>query len=212
SLYRLDEYTDTFPFSITQTFSISSSDPTQVTMSSPFPVARQSISGVTSTYGQPSTHPKSQNLQSWNLTVEREIARGLVLEAGYAGSKGTHLTRRYDVNQQFREQALINLRPFPAFSSINIVADTSNSSYNAGLLTLRRNFNNQFFIRAAYTYAKSIDETSNTGGTIQYNFPTAQDSRNLKAERGRSDFDIGHSFAMSFVWTPKLTRNLALRD
>jgi hypothetical protein len=200
SLYRLDEYTDTFPFSITQTFSVSSTDPRLVTMSNPFPVSRQSISGVTSTYGQPSTEPKSQYLQSWNLTVERDLGRGTVLEIAYAGSKGTHLQRRYDVNQAYREQALRNLRPFPAFSSINITADSSNSIYNSGSLTLRRRFSRTFFIRAAYTYAKSIDETSNTGGTIQYNFPVAQDSRDLKAERGRSDFDIGHTFAASFVW------------
>src|SRR5262249_60926614 len=124
SLYRLDEYSDTFPYSITQTFSISSSDPTLVTLSKPFPVARQSVSGVTSTYGQPSTSPKSQYSQSWSLTVERELARGTVLEVAYAGSKGTHLQRRYDVNQAYREQALRNLRPFPAFSSINIISDS----------------------------------------------------------------------------------------
>jgi hypothetical protein len=68
------------------------------------------------------------------------------------------------------------------------------------------------FVRLSYTYAKSLDESSNTGGTIQYNFPTAQDSRNLRLERGRSDFDIGHSFAASFIWTPKLSSAALLRD
>ena len=55
-----------------------------------------------------------------------------------------------------------------------------------GSVTLRRRFNKQLFVRATYTYSKSIDESSNTGGTIAYNFPIAQDSRNLKGERGRS--------------------------
>jgi hypothetical protein len=146
------------------------------------------------------------------MTIEREIAHGTVLELAYAGSKGTHLERRYDVNQNYREFALRNLKPFPAFSSINIIADQSNSIYNSGSLTLRRRLSNQLFIRAAYTYAKSLDETSNTGGTIQYNFPIAQDSRDLAAERGRSDFDIGHSFAASFVWAPKLGHSALLRD
>ena len=53
---------------------------------------------------------------------------------------------------------------------------------------------------------------SNTGGTIQYNFPTAQDSHNLKGERGRSDFDIGHSFAGAVIWSPHFSRAMALRD
>jgi hypothetical protein len=79
-------------------------------------------------------------------------------------------------------------------------------------MTVRRRFGRQMFVRAAYTYAKSLDESSNTGGTIQYNFPTAQDSRNLAGERGRSDFDIGHSFAGSFIWTPNLSRRALLKD
>jgi outer membrane receptor protein involved in Fe transport len=212
SLYRMDEYSDTFPYSITNTYSISSTNPTLVTMSSPFPTTRQSTSGITSTYGRPDTSPKSQYIQSWSMTIERELARGTVLEIAYAGSKGTHLERRYDVNQNYREQALSALKPFPAFSSINIIADSSNSHYNSGSVTLRRRLSNQFFVRASYTFAKSIDETSNTGGTVQYNFPIAQDSRDLAAERGRSDFDIGHSFAASFVFAPKLSHNVLLRD
>jgi hypothetical protein len=212
SIYRMDEYNDTFPFSITQTFSVSGSNPLLVTASNPFPASRQQISGVTSTYGQQSSRPDSQYLQSWNMAIEREFLHGTVVEAAYAGSKGTHLQRRYDINQPAREQALNNARPYPAFSSINIINDGSNSIYNSGSITLRRQFSKQLFVRAAYTYAKSLDESSNTGGTIQYNFPIAQDSSNLRLERGRSDFDIGHSFAGAFIWTPAYSRNVFLKD
>ncbi len=212
SLYRMDEYNDTFPFSVTETFSVSGTNPLLVTASNPFPVARRSISGVTSTYGQESSRPKSQYLQSWNLSLEREFLHGTVLEVAYAGSKGTHLQRRYDINQPYREQALSTIRPYPAFSSIQIISDGSNSSYNSGTITVRRRFSRQLFVRASYVYAKSLDESSNTGGTIQYNFSAAQDPRNLALERGRSDFDIGHSFAASFMWTPALGHSVLLRD
>jgi len=212
SLYRMDEYNDTYPFSVTQTFSVSGSNPSLVTASQPFPASRQQISGVNSAYGQATSQPKSQYLQSWNLTLEREFFNGTVLEIGYSGSKGTHLQRRYDINQQYRDQALSALRPYPAFSSINIIADSSNSSYNSGQVTVRRRFSRQLFIRASYTYAKSLDESSNTGGTVQYNWPNAQDSRNLRLERGRSDFDIGHTFTSSLMWTPKIGESALLRD
>jgi hypothetical protein len=66
-------------------------------------------------------------------------------------------------------------------------------------------------VRAAYTYSKAIDETSNTGGTIAAGFPSAQDSRNLHGERGRSDFDIGHSMVGAFIWEPDVARNIFLR-
>ncbi|MGH8247802.1 MAG: hypothetical protein ACREUU_15390, partial [Gammaproteobacteria bacterium] len=135
-----------------------------------------------------------------------------MLELAYAGSKGTHLQRRYDINQQSREQAPRSVRPYAGFSTINVIADGSNSIYSSGSITLRRRFSRQLFARAAYTYAKSIDETSNTGATIQYNFPVAQDSRNLRGERGRSDFDIGHSFTSSFMWSPRFSRSVLLKD
>jgi outer membrane receptor protein involved in Fe transport len=213
SLYRMDEYSDTYPFSITETFSVSGTNPTLVTASNPFPTNRANApSGVTSTAGQESVTPKTQYLQTYNLTVEREFWSGTVLEASYSGSKGTHLQRRYDMNQPYREQALRQARPVPGFGTINIISDSSNSIYNSGSLTVRRRLSGQFFVRAAYTYAKSLDESSNTGGTVQYNFPNAQDSRDLRAERGRSDFDIGHSFAASFIWSPKFSRQMLLKD
>ncbi len=211
SLYRIDEYSDTFPFSINESYSAVTATPTALTVSNPFPLARRSIGGTTSTSGGP-TDPKSQYLQSFSFTVEREFGRGTVIEIGYAGSKGTHLQRRYDINQPGRTLALRSTRPYPGFSTINITSDSSNSIYNSGSLTVRRRFTKQMFVRAAYTYAKSIDESSNTGGTIQYNFSTAQDSNNLKGERGRSDFDIGHTFTGSFIWTPSFSRNRFARD
>lgn len=211
SLYRLDEYSDTYPFSINETYSAVAANPNAVTVSNAFPAARRSVGGTTSTSGGPA-EPQTQYLQTYSLTLERDLGKGTVVEIAYAGSKGTHLQRRYDLNQPGREAANRTLRPYPGFATISIIADSSNSIYNSGALTLRRRFNKQMFLRASYTFAKSIDESSNTGGTIQYNFPNAQDSRNLKSERGRSDFDIGHAFAASFIWTPKLSRNLLLRD
>jgi len=211
SLYRMDEYSDTFPFSVTETFSRVSSNPLILTLSNPFPLDRRGFSGVTGTYGQENPEPQTQYLQTWNLTIEREF-KGTVLEIAYAGSKGTHLQRRYDINQAGRTYETRNLRPYPFFGSIQTISDGSNSIYNSGQLTVRRRFSKQLFVRASYTYAKSIDESSNTGGTIQYNFSSAQDSRNLRLERGRSDFDIGHAFAGSFIWTPQFSRHWLAKD
>jgi hypothetical protein len=134
----------------------------------------------------------------------------------YAGSKGTHLPRSYDINQQLLVPSLkvngVFPRPFPAFSSITQIPDFSNSNYNSGTVTLRRRLTRQFFVRTAYVYAKSIDEASNTGGSIPAGFPNAQDSRNLRSERGRSDFDVGHAFSGSFIWVQNFSRHPLLRN
>jgi outer membrane receptor protein involved in Fe transport len=213
SLYRTDELSDIYPFSVQESYSASASNPQRLTVSDPWPAAYRKVSGITSTSGL-DVNARDQYLQSWNLTVERELGGGTVLEAAYAGSKGTHLPRRYDINQPIgRSVANPNgTRLFPDFSTISYFMSGSNSIYNAGSVTLRRRFTKQIFLRAAYTYAKSIDETSNTGGTIAGNYPSAQDSHNLHGERDRSDFDIGHTFVASFIWQPKLPRHFLLKD
>ncbi len=211
SLNRYAGLNQAFPFLITQSFSAVTSNPLLLTPSNPFPAAQTKTGGVTSPQGEPVDNP-TQYLQTWNLTVERDLGGGVVLEMAYAGSKGTHLPREYDINQQLPIKSLNFPRPFPAFSTINFFSDVSNSAYNSGSVTLRRRLSRQLFLRATYVYAKSIDESSNTGGSIAAGFPTAQDSRDLNAERGRSDFDVGHAFAASFIRQPNVSRNLALRN
>jgi hypothetical protein len=216
SLYRLDEYSDTYPFSINESFSATSSNPLLLTVSNPYPEAKRRVGGITSTAGQ-DIHTPSQYLQAWNLTLEKEFGKGTVVEAAYAGSKGTHLQRRFDMNQPFRTLDMRQPdgsfpRLFPAFQTINYIIGGSNSTYNSGALTLRRRFSRDLSIRATYTYSKSIDESSNTGGTIAAGFSSAQDARNLKGERGRSDFDTGHSFVTSFLWQARLSRHVLLRN
>ena len=215
SLYRTDELSDIYPFSINESYSATTSNPALISQSNPFPASRKRVSGITSTSGQ-DINSRDQYLQSWSLTIEREFAGGTVLEVAYAGSKGTHLPRRYDINQPFRIPELKLAdgtfpRPYSAFQTINFFNAASNSSYNSGSITVRRRFSRQLFVRAAYTYAKSLDESSNTGGTIAAGFPSAQDARNLHGERGRSDFDIGHSFLASFIWQPKFTTHVLVR-
>ena len=211
SLYRYDGFSDTYPFALINTFSATATNPLLLTVSNPFPSSKASTSGTTSPSAEPSNNP-TQYLQSWNLTLERELGGGTVLEVAYAGSKGTHLPREYVLNQQpLIPGVKAGPRPIPVFSSINTFADVSNSNYNSGTVTLRRRLTDQVFFRGTYVYSKSIDESSNTGGVVAADYPVAQNSYDLAAERGRSAFDVGHTFAVSFIWQPKFSRNLLLR-
>jgi hypothetical protein len=207
SLYRMDDYSQVFPYAVTQTFTRVTTDPTVLTLSNPFPIARVGFAGVTSSFGRSSTSPRTGYLQAWNLAIERELEAGTAVEFAYAGSKGTHLPRRYDINQPSLDPAAI--RPVRAFGSIFIIDDSSTSIYHSGQVTVRQRLAKQLFVRASYTYAKSMDESSNTGGVLQYNFAQAQNPNDLHAEWGRSDFDIRHAFAGSVIWTPQSTFWLA---
>jgi len=192
-----------YPFAVTQSFSRVTSDPNALTLSSPFPVGRASLGSVTNTAGF-ELHPPAGYLQSYNLAVERDLRHGMGIELAYVGSKGTHLVRRYDINQPFRSQQLYQAgipfqRPYSGLNTIDYYSFGSNSIYSAGQVMLRRRSSGGLFYRAGYTYGKSIDEASQVGAG-DGGFNGAQDARNLKSERGRSDFDRGHTLTAAFSW------------
>jgi hypothetical protein len=132
-------------------------------------------------------------LQSYNFTIERELAPGWALEVGYVGSKGTHLGRQYDINQPIRTLEAYQAnsafpRPISGINTINYYSFGANSNYNAGQLSLRRQLRGAF-VRFNYSISKSIDDASQLNGNSTGGFAGAQNARDLKSERARSDFD-----------------------
>ncbi len=206
---------DVFPFSLNQTYNRNTSNPSVVTFQTPFP-GRGTVEGVNNSSGM-DTHPQAQYLQSWNLTIERELGLDTALEIAYVGSKGTNLGRRYNVNQPIRDPALRPSgtgafpRPYTGINDINYYAFGTNSNYHAGMATWRRRFARGFFFRVNYIYAKSIDDASQLQGASDGGYAGAQDARNLTLERGRSDFDTGHTFTMNYSWDLPFRRNRWVR-
>jgi hypothetical protein len=204
-----------YPFLITQTFSRSAANLNLVALSSPFPESVATVGGVTNVFGF-DVRPATPYMQSFNVTFERQITANETIEAGYAGSTGTHLPRTYDVNQAYyfdlskRSATGAILRPWSAWGVTQYVAFGSASNYHSGVLTFRRRLTRGLFARASYVFSKSIDDSSqlNSAGTGGY--PLAQDSRNLRLERGRSDFNNRHSFSSSLIYH-STARHLALR-
>lgn len=186
-----------FPFSVNQTFSRLAGNTSLVTLSNPFPDSRATEGNTTNSNGY-DPRPPLGYLQSYSLTVERELGANMAIEVAYVGSKGTHLGRRYDVNQPIRSLALYQAgqvfpRPVAGVNTVNYYSFGSNSNFNAGQFSLRRRTRGGFF-RFNYTIGKSIDDASQLNGNSTGGFANAQDSQNLKSERGRSDFDRRHVF------------------
>lgn len=204
-----------FPFSISQTFNRKAGDVYALTLANPFPPALASIQGVTSSVGY-EVDAHSSYLQSWNFTLERELFRGVALELGYVGSKGTHLGRKYDFNQAYRQRGLERPdgsypRPVEGMNAIMYYAFGSNSSYQAGTLSVRKRFDDRVFFRFNYTFGKSLDTASGLNYAGDGGFASAQDARNLNSERGRSDFDMRHVASLNFTYQLPFRNNLLLR-
>jgi len=135
--------------------------------------------------------------QSWNLNIEQELTGNLALQLGYVGSKGTKLVRLRDANQP---DVNGNRNNFPQYGFVDGFATISASTYHALQATLRtRNWHGLSGF-AGYTFSKSLDDASDG---IDFNFATValpQDSNNLKAEHGPSNFDNKHRFTAAFTY------------
>ena len=148
-------------------------------------------------------------LQSWNFNVQRELSRGVVLVAGYFGSKGTHLALQRNLNQP-----VAGIRPFPAVSSsgailpgsplgnITQTESTGNSSYNALWVSAGRRLASGLQVNASYTWSKSLDYNSLTSmGAV------VENAYNLRADRGLSDFDARLRFVTSVLYSLPFSGN-----
>ncbi len=200
-----NDLTNVYPFTVSQTFNRVAGQPSALTLENPFPDKLVTLPGVTNVNGF-ELHPQPQYLESYTLSVEQQLDKYTTLEVEFAGSRGTHLERQYDLNQEFRVAALrqpggVYPRPYAGFGSINFYAFGSNSVYNSGQISLRRRYRNGMFFSASYVYGKSIDDASQVSGNSAGDYPGVQNSRDLAAERGRSDWDTGHSFLAFAAYT-----------
>lgn len=128
-------------------------------------------------------------IQTWNLTVQRQLKAQIVVTVSYLGTKGTHLfSPPLDQNQanlQLFQQAMAMgidptqavpnpygpgtlqqqdlWRPYPAVGRIQVMGVTnSDSIYHAGAIEVQRRFRGGLALRFNYTRAKSIDDTSDS--------------------------------------------------
>ncbi|HLO00129.1 MAG TPA: TonB-dependent receptor [Pyrinomonadaceae bacterium] len=142
-------------------------------------------------------------MQHWNLNVQRQFGANNVLEVAYVGSKGTKLLTARDINQPQPSVLPPGLpfvpRPDPRFDDIDLLESRANSSYQSLQARFERRLSRGLATLVSYTWAKSIDDASNFFSSAgDPNFP--QNSYNLRAERGRSNFDVQHRLSASYSY------------
>ncbi len=154
-------------------------------------------------------------MQQWNVTVQRQFGSLGSVTVGYAGSHGSNLIRPRDLNQPRPGPGdPQDNRPYPDYGSIFYIESAGHSTYNSLQAVLDRPLSHGWALSAVYTLSKSMDDASSFQGTTgDANFP--QDSQNMAAQWGPSNFDIRHRFTASFIWQLPgrnvVTRNTELR-
>jgi hypothetical protein len=149
---------------------------------------------------QPNWHPS--DVMNWNLTVEHQVARDLLVKVGYVGSKGTHLAYNTDVNAPLpsadatgdNEQ---DRRPYQQFQQVTQDSSNGNSEYHSLQVQVDKRFSHGITASANYTWSRSIDEVSYQTDLCGIN---VIDPYNVRAYRGVSDFNVPHRFVLNYLW------------
>ncbi len=140
-------------------------------------------------------------VQSWNLTVEREVGLGFVVRGSYAASKGTRLLVKREINAAIYAPGATTgttnqRRPLQPAGSIALYEPVSNSTFHALQLTAERRFGQGFSVLANYQWSKAIDDSSAVKGTSI----TRTNPFDQSFDKGPADFDKRHVFNMSGLW------------
>ncbi|HMD36944.1 MAG TPA: hypothetical protein VKH42_18345 [Vicinamibacterales bacterium] len=150
---------------------------------------------------------RNASLQSWNINVQRQIARDAALTVGYMGSHGSDLRLARNLNQPVG-----GALPFPAVSAsspilpntplgnITQIESTGFSDYDALWASMTRRLSRGLQVDASYTWSKSLDTNSlnSSGFALQNGYDVA-------GNYGPSDFDARHRFVLSAVYALPFT-------
>ena len=163
--------------------------------------------------------------------------KSYVFSIAYAGAKGTHLTLGRGDNQPLLASPsspvngltnnsvanAVERVPFVGLSPLEFRLESSgNSIYNSLQATLKKEMTHGFQFLAAYTFSKSIDDAGDSLGAAiggGFGIPILgqfayNDQRNVRAQRGVSDFDREHRLVVSGTWNvpgPSAKTNTTLR-
>jgi hypothetical protein len=136
---------------------------------------------------------KDSYFGEWGLSVQQALPFHFVDTLSYVGSKGTDLLTTSYVN-------LIDpgtgLRTYPAFGQVQWRGNRNNSSYQALVEGLQRNFTRGLLVRANYSWSHEIDEDSPGGGDSDY----PQNPACPSCERASGDFDVRQVFSANAVY------------
>jgi trimeric autotransporter adhesin len=132
-------------------------------------------------------------VQVWNIDVQKTLPFGIVLNAGYNGSKGTHL----DITSAPRPSTQTNPFSKPGDVLFNYEQSSAYSNFHAATVRLRKRLQKGVSMGANYTYSHSIDDAGSVGGTSTV---VAQNWQDLPAEEGNSSFDQRHKVTGDYLF------------
>lgn len=204
---------DPYPITIAQTVNASNSYVAAGTFTAGIPgydtvapiisdgTAQLPLAAYTKTFPA-GTYPRGY-VESWNTTIERLLPASFDLTASYVGTQTIHQTAFIEANAGqtpgLGEAGQPLYTAFGRNAETQLVLPYDTAHYDGLQLNLRHPFKNGVMLTAAYTYSKSIDESTDDDGTLLFN-AVAYQYRNRAVSNfdRRQVFDAGLVAALPF--------------
>jgi hypothetical protein len=184
-------------------------------------------------------HQRTSYSMQWNFSIQRELAKNVVLEVGYLATLGLKLEQNVQPNnsQPSTNTNVDARRPytalvyapgteFPSYLQvqgnqvgvgfINYLPHSAQSNYESGFIRLEKRFSHGVSMLNSYTYSKAITNAPqfrNAGGVAGSENSPPQNSYDLSAERGLASFDVRNRWTSTAVYDLPFGRSgLWLKD
>jgi outer membrane receptor protein involved in Fe transport len=146
--------------------------------------------------------------EEWQFDIQHELRGGILVDAGYFGTRGVHLPVTLDSDQV--PPNLIHLyttgvsmqqyRPYPQYEGISTDFDEGISNYNSLQLSVQKHFADGLQFIGNYTWSKTLDMATGDGGYGVMGVDVWQNAYDPGALYGLSLLDMPQVFTGDFVY------------
>ena len=202
------------------TVSTVSTTPAMVLSQGPPPISFSTITNPTGRASAAYFHNPTTYIEEWNLNVEHQIAKDMLLQIGYEGTRGVHLTYLRNLNQAtqpldsnfcpvpYNPNTCLSGLPTnfgrPYFATVPNIAAIRTEGHDISLINhglqvrFEKRTSKGWSMLNSYTWQHTIgqateSETPNADGE-------PQDTYNMRAERGDITPDFRHQFTSAWSY------------
>lgn len=171
---------------------------------------------------------RNPQVHQWNFGIQRELL-GVVWKANYVGTKGNYLLRSRNINfianrptpaTSFADESARvaeftsanrlqsgsvlaqSNRIDPRYNVVTRLDNSANSNYHAFQFEAQKRIGSTLLLNANYTYAKTIDDSSDGLGGLINDGPNQQNPIDNRNNRAASQFDLRHRIVIMHSWEP----------
>lgn len=147
----------------------------------------------------------SSEVQSWFVSVQRELRKNMLLDLAYVGNRADDLLALANYNQAVPNNAAGSLslqarRPIQEYGDITYAFNGNRSRYNALQVKFEYRAPGSLMLLNAFTWSQAKDNGAGSLENQYGNTPGPQDFRNMEADYGVSGYDQPYNNTTSLVW------------